>query len=73
MGVWPVGTICSLNDKRIAIVRQENEDDIFSPKVEVVFPVEQREEIDLRQKKDILKIEYALDPAEEGRRFLHLV
>ena len=73
MGVWPVGTICSLSDKSIAIVRQENEDDIFSPKVEVVFPLEQREEIDLRLKKDVLKIEYALDPAEEGRRFLHLV
>ena len=73
MGVWPVGTICSLSDKRIAIVRQENEDDIFSPKVEAVFPLEQREEIDLRQKKGDLKIEYALDPAEEGRRFLHLV
>lgn len=73
MGVWPVGTIVALSDKRTAIVRQENEDDIFCPKVEVVFPLEQREEIDLRQKKADLKIEYSLDPAEEGRRFMHLV
>lgn len=73
IGVWPIGTIAALSDKRIAVVREENEDDIFSPKVEVVFPEANKEHIDLRDKKGGIKIESALDPLEEGGKFLHLV
>ena len=73
MGVWPVGTIVSLTDKSVAIVREENEDDIFSPKVEVVFPFDKSGPLDLRMKKEELKIESALDSAGEGKKYYHLV
>ncbi|MEW5758657.1 MAG: HD domain-containing phosphohydrolase [Candidatus Omnitrophota bacterium] len=72
-GVWPVGTIVSLSDSRIAIVREENETDIFSPKVEIVFPLQNKEIIDLAQTKDKYKIEFALNPFSKGKDFLHLV
>ena len=73
MGVWPVGTIVSLTDKSVAIVREENEDDIFSPKVEVVFPFDKSGPLDLRMKKEELKIESALDAQGEGKKYYHLV
>lgn len=73
IGVWPIGTIAALSDKRIAVVREENKDDIFSPKVEVISPEANKEHIDLRDKKGEIKIEYALDPLEDGGKFLHLV
>ena len=73
MGVWPVGTIVSLTDKSTAIVREENEDDIFSPKVEVVFPFDKSGPVDLRMKKQELKIEFALDMLGEGKKYYHLV
>src|SRR3989338_1115028 len=73
IGVWPIGTIAALSDKRIAVVREENEDDIFSPRVEVISPEANKEHIDLRDKKGEIKIEYALDPLEDGEKFSHLV
>lgn len=73
MGVWPVGAIVSLTDKSVAIVREENEDDIFYPKVEVVFPFDKSGPLDLRMKKEELKIEYALDAQGEGKKYYHLV
>ena len=73
MGVWPVGTIVSLTDKSVAIVREENEDDIFSPKIEVVFPFDKSGPLDLRMKKEELKIESSLDSAGEGKKYYHLV
>lgn len=72
LGVWPLGTIVSLTDKRIAIVRQQNEDDIFSPKVEVISPADKKEYIDLKSKKDELKIEYSLNPLAEGKEYIRL-
>ncbi len=71
MGVWPVGAVVSLSDARVALVREENEDDIFSPKVEVVHPPEKREMIDLRDAKGRIRITRYLDPREEGREYLH--
>ncbi|MFA6384959.1 MAG: HD domain-containing phosphohydrolase, partial [Candidatus Omnitrophota bacterium] len=38
MGVWPIGTMVSLNDGRVAVVRAVNEDSIFLPRVEVIHP-----------------------------------
>lgn len=73
IGVWPIGTIAALSDKRIAVVREENEDDIFSPKVEVIFPEANKEYVDLKDKKGEIKIEHALNPLEEGKEFSHLV
>lgn len=73
IGVWPAGTIIRLSDARIAIVREQNEDDIFSPKVEIVLPLDQREMVDLSRMEPKLKIEESLDPCQEGRRFFHLI
>lgn len=73
IGVWPVGTVVALSDKRIAVVRQINEDDIFSPKVEVVFPAEKKEHIDLKERKNELTIESALNPFAEGKTYAHLI
>lgn len=73
MGVWPIGSIVSLSDGRIAVVRDENEDDILSPKVEIIHPADKKEIIDLRERKDSLKIERFLNPWTEGKEFLHLI
>lgn len=72
IGVWPLGTIVLLTDKRIAVVKNEHEDDIFSPEVEVISPPEEKETIDLRKAKGI-KIEYFLNPFREGKQYLHLI
>lgn len=72
IGVWPLGTIVSLSDSRIAVVRDENPDDIYSPKVEVIFPEAKKEIIDLRESKDKIKIERSLNPLTEGKEYLPL-
>jgi HD-GYP domain-containing protein (c-di-GMP phosphodiesterase class II) len=73
MGVWPIGTIVSLSDARVAIVREENDDDIFSPKVEVVFPTEKKEFIDLKEKKGEVVITRSLNPLRDGKEYAQLV
>jgi hypothetical protein len=75
IGVWPIGTIVALNDGRIAVVRQENEDDIFSPKVEVISPPDpdKKETIDLKATKDKIKIERFLSPFKEGKDYFSLI
>ena len=65
IGVWPVGTIVRLSDGRIAVVREENEDDIFSPKVEVISPLDKKETIDLKKEEAKIKIERSLNPLSE--------
>lgn len=72
VGVWPVGTIVALTDSRIAVVREENEDDIFSPKVEVIS-ADGKEYIDLKEEKGKIKIEHTLDPLNEGKGYSNLV
>ncbi|MFH1413373.1 MAG: HD domain-containing phosphohydrolase [Candidatus Omnitrophota bacterium] len=73
IGVWPVGTIVSLNDGRIAVVREQNRDDKFSPKVEVILPKDKKEIVDLKAAKDKLKIERSLNPLGEGKDYLALI
>jgi len=73
MGVWPEGTIVSLSDGSIAVVREENEDDQFHPKVEVIAPPDKKQTIDLKSVKDTLKIERSLNILKEGRDYLSLV
>lgn len=73
MGVWPVGTIVSLNDKRIAVVREISERDIFCPKVEVVSPVQNKRYIDLEKEKSRFKIVEALNPFGRGKEFISFV
>jgi len=71
MGVWPRRTIVSLQDGRIGIVRRENEDDIFSPVVEIVDRGP-KELIDLGVKKEV-KIKQSLNPLGEGKAYLDLI
>jgi putative nucleotidyltransferase with HDIG domain len=70
MGVFPIGTLVSLNDFRIAVVREQNDSDIFSPKVEVIAPADKKENLDLKDNKDGLRIERFLDPQLEGRPYV---
>ncbi len=72
VGVWPIGTIVRLSDQRVAIVKEVNKDDIFSPKVEIVALDNRKECVDLREKKEELKIECALDPQGEGKQYARL-
>jgi putative nucleotidyltransferase with HDIG domain len=73
MGVWPVGTIVSLSDESIAVVREQNENDAYRPKVEVIHPQEQKEFIDLAQRGGDIKIGRSLDSIEERKKYLHLI
>lgn len=73
MGVWPIGTIVALSDGRIAVVNNENEDDIFSPKVEVISPADKKESIDLKEKKGEIWIQKSLDPLGEGKEYASLI
>ncbi|UCC94629.1 MAG: HD domain-containing protein [Candidatus Omnitrophota bacterium] len=72
MGVWPVGTIVLLSTGKVAVVREENEGDIFFPKVEVVSAPE-HELIDLKEKKQDIKITRTLNPLREGKQYLPFV
>ncbi|TBR16626.1 HD domain-containing protein [bacterium] len=73
MGVWSIGTIVKLNNNRIAVVRQENEENIFSPKVEIISEgADKKETIDLIAAPS-LKIESVLDPYSDGKDYLSLI
>lgn len=73
LGVWPIGTIVSLSNRRIAIVRKTNEKDIFSPVVEVIHPKKSRDVIDLSDETTKLKITKSLNPFKEGKKHLELI
>lgn len=70
VGVWPIGSIVGLSDKKVALVVAENQDDIFSPQVKVIYPQKEEQVIDLKGKKGSLKIERYLNPLKEGKEFL---
>jgi HD-GYP domain-containing protein (c-di-GMP phosphodiesterase class II) len=70
MGVWPMGTIVSLSDRSIAMVKSVNHNDIFRPTVEVIHPAKKRKEIDLADKKNKLTIKKSLNPFKEGKKYL---
>jgi len=72
LGVWPVSTVVSLNNRRIAVVREANERDIFRPKIEVISPKSKRETIDLLKHKE-LSIKKALNPFDEGKKYLEMI
>ncbi len=73
MGVWPIGSLVVLNDSRIAVVREENQNDIFSPVVEVISPPEKKEIINLAEKKPELIIEKFLDPLTDGKPYVPFI
>ena len=71
IGIWPIGSIVSLNDDRIAVVRAINEKDIFSPQVEIISPEQKGETIDLSTCDK--SITASLNPFEEGKKYLDRV
>lgn len=73
MGIWPIGSLVSLSDGRVAVVRSENENDNASPIVEVIYPEDKKETVDLVRTKDSLKVERYLNPWKEGKQFLGLL
>jgi len=74
MGVWPIGTIVRLSDNRVAIVREENENEIFLPKVEVLdLEGADRLLLDLSTVRDSVKIGRYLNPLNEGKDYLKFV
>jgi putative nucleotidyltransferase with HDIG domain len=64
MGVWPIGSKVILSDGRVALVKEENEDDIFFPKVEVDGS---GEVLDLKALKNTLKIERYINPYTDSK------
>jgi len=72
VGIWPVGTIVSLSDKRIAVVRKVHEEDLFSPTVEILAPESQGEMLDLHAQKDV-RIDEALNPHGRGKKYVALI
>ena len=73
LGVWPIGTIVSLSNRRIAIVRKTNEKDIFNPIIEVIHPKKRSEVIDLSDEKTKTKITRSLNPFNEGKKYLEQI
>lgn len=73
MGIWPVGSIITLSDGRVAVVRGQNADDIFLPKIEVIAPAGSKELIDLKHASSGLKIARFLSPWKEGKDFMEFV
>jgi putative nucleotidyltransferase with HDIG domain len=73
LGVWPIGTIVSLSNRRIAVVRKVNQQDIFRPVVEVLRPKSERKLIDLTAEGVKVKITKSLNPFKEGKKYLELI
>ncbi len=73
LGVYPVSTIVELDRGLVGIVRRQNEEDIFSPEVEIVSPPQRRGElIDLKDAKEI-KIKSSLNPFSTGKDYLSFI
>ncbi|MFH0826575.1 MAG: HD domain-containing phosphohydrolase [Candidatus Omnitrophota bacterium] len=74
MGVWPVGTLVALNDSSVAVIREINESDIFSPKVEILAPGPGQKKGWLDLKIDQGKrIDRYLNPLTDGKAYLAFV
>ncbi len=71
IGVWPVKSIVSLSEGSVAVVREQNGDDIFNPKVEILSPEKKRGFIDLA--KERIEIAEYLDPFGKGKEFLQMI
>lgn len=72
VGVWPIGTLVRLNNGLTCIVSQENTDDIFCPKVKVLLGENKGEIIDLKERKDEIRVQNFINPWKEGKELLKL-
>lgn len=74
MGVWPIGTIVKLSDNRVAVVREENEKEIFLPKVEILdLEGYSNSLLDLSTVRGSVKIGRYLNPLNEGKEYFKFV
>jgi len=72
IGAWPVGTLVSMSDGRVGVVRAVNEQDIFRPSVQVLAPENAGEVVDLANLGDV-RILASLNPQAEGSQYLPLI
>jgi len=72
MGVWPVGTLVSLSDGRVGVVRAANELAVDRPSIQVLAPENAGEVVDLAMKPEVRILE-SLNPQAEGRPYLPLI
>jgi HD-GYP domain-containing protein (c-di-GMP phosphodiesterase class II) len=72
MGVWPVGTLVSMSDGRVGVVRAANELEIERPSVQILAPENAGEVVDLAQRPEIRILE-SLNPQAEGAPYLPLM
>jgi len=69
VGIWPVGTIVTLSDSRIAIVRDVNHNNIEKP---VVQPINEDDHINLDDQTD-LTITGSLNPRTTGEQYIQYI
>lgn len=69
IGVWPIGAVVALSDQRVAVVEEVNEDDIFSPRVKILSPDSKEERIDLRERKQEIKVEHIVEGFDYKKNF----
>jgi putative nucleotidyltransferase with HDIG domain len=73
VGVWPIGTIVSLSNRRVAVVRKANHQDIFRPVVEVLHPKSKREVVDLAAEGVKISITKSMNPFGAGKKYLGMI
>ena len=69
MGVWPIGTIVLLNDKRVGCVTKVNKTDIFRPVVKILSPESKAGTADLSEEDGKVRILKSLNPFGEGKKY----
>jgi HD-GYP domain-containing protein (c-di-GMP phosphodiesterase class II) len=75
LGVWPVGSIVALSDGRVGVVRENHEQDVRRPVVEILSPGNGQngqnggETVDLLRDRNLVITE-ALNPHDRGREYL---
>lgn len=72
MGVWPLGTLVSMSDGRVGVVRAINEADPDRPSVQVLAPENAGEVVDLALRPDV-RVVASLNPQGEGAKYLPLI
>ncbi|MBN2246425.1 MAG: HD domain-containing protein [Candidatus Aminicenantes bacterium] len=73
MGVWPVGCLVKLSNKKIAVVREVNEHNMYKPKIEMLTPKPTGEIVDLAERNGNLKIVDSLNPLNEGSKYVKYI
>ena len=71
IGVWPIRSIVSLSEGSVAVVRKQNESDVFNPIVDILAPQRKKGLVDLSKKRTTI-VEY-LDPFGKGKEFLQMI